>query len=83
MSRPRRGYYEAEFKLITLDPSQFEENQLTDRYFLMLEHTICEHPAYWLWSHDRWKRTREQFNDRYYVKNGKVFEYDVPLSKRK
>ena len=49
----------------------------------MMEHTICAHPAYWLWSHDRWKRTREQFNDRYYVKNGKVFEYDVPLSKRK
>lgn len=49
----------------------------------MLEHSICEHPECWLWTHDRWKRTREEFNDRFYVKNGKVFEYDVPLSKRK
>lgn len=83
VSRTRRGYYEAEFKLITREPKQYAENEITDKYFQMLEHSICEHPECWLWTHDRWKRTREEFNDRFYVKNGKVFEYDVPLSKRK
>lgn len=28
----------------------------------MLEQNICEAPQYWLWSHRRWKRTRERFN---------------------
>ena len=81
--RVRRGYYEAEFKLITRTPNQYGENQLTDTYFQLLEHTICAHPAYWLWTHDRWQRTRKEFNDRFYVKNGKVFAYDIPLSQRK
>ena len=34
----------------------------TERYFRLLEDTICRHPQYWLWSHKRWKRTREEFN---------------------
>ena len=83
VSRVRRGYYEAEFKLITRTPNQYGENQLTDTYFQLLEHTIYAHPAYWLWTHDRWQRTRKEFNDRFYVKNGKVFAYDIPLSQRK
>jgi KDO2-lipid IV(A) lauroyltransferase len=29
-----------------------------------------------LWSHNRWKRTREEFNRRFEVVNGKVFPID-------
>ncbi len=29
----------------------------------MLEDNIREAPQYWLWSHRRWKVTREMFND--------------------
>lgn len=79
--RPRRGYYEAELKLVTREPGKYAENEITDIYFRLLERTIQAEPAYWLWTHDRWKRTREEFNDRFYVKNGKVFEREVPLSK--
>ena len=57
----RRGYYEAEFKLITLEPKKMAEFQLTDIYFSHLEQTIQRAPAYWLWSHNRWKRTHEEF----------------------
>ncbi len=70
--RLRRGYYEATFKLITRDPQQSKEFELTDIYWRMLEQTIREAPEYWLWSHNRWKRTREEFDARFEVVNGKV-----------
>lgn len=70
--RIRRGYYEAEFKLMTRDPQSLEEFALTDDYFKRLEESIRRAPAYWLWSHNRWKRTREEFDRKYEVVNGKV-----------
>ena len=30
----------------------------------MLEETIGRHPDYWLWSHNRWKRTRKMLEQR-------------------
>ncbi len=76
--RIKRGYYEAEFKLITREPKGMDEFEITDAYFRMLERTIRQHPEYWLWTHDRWKRTRERFNRRFEVVDGKVREKDVP-----
>jgi Lauroyl/myristoyl acyltransferase len=38
----------------------------------MLEETINKEPRYYLWTHKRWKRTREEFNRRFQVVNGKV-----------
>lgn len=70
--RIRRGYYEAEFKLITREPQQLEEFKLTEIYYQMLEESIQRAPAYWLWSHNRWSRTREEFNERFEVVDGKV-----------
>ena len=70
--RVRRGYYEAEFKLVARNPKSMPEFALTDTYFRMLEDTIRQAPAYWLWSHNRWKRTREEFNRRLDPKTGKV-----------
>lgn len=70
--RIRRGYYEAEFKLITREPQQMPEFQLTDIYYQMLEESIRRAPEFWLWSHKRWSRTREEFNENWEVVNGKV-----------
>ena len=70
--RLRRGYYEAEFKLITREPKQLAEFELTDIYFRMLEESIRRDPACYLWSHNRWKRTREDFNLRYDPATGRV-----------
>ena len=80
MQRKRRGYYEAELKLITRHPQQMREFEITDIYYQMLEKTIRRAPAYWLWSHDRWKRTREEFNERFEVVNGKVREKSSSVS---
>ena len=71
--RIKRGYYEAEFKLITRNPREIEgEFGITDIYYQMLEQSIVRAPEFWLWSHNRWSRTREEFNERFEVVDGKV-----------
>ena len=60
MTRPKRGYYHCEFVLLHDEPQTLPEHQLTDRYFKALEQSIQGEPAYWLWSHRRWKRQRQQ-----------------------
>lgn len=68
----KRGYYEAEFKLITRKPEELKEFEATSIYHQMLEASIRQQPELWLWSHNRWKRTREEFNERFKVVDGKV-----------
>lgn len=72
ITRPRRGYYVGEIKLITLDPKQTKDYELTDAYFRLLEESIRRAPQYWLWTHNRWKRTHEEFNIRYDEETGRV-----------
>ena len=62
MSRPRRGYYVVEYKLISFHAAQEEEYAITRRFFQMLEDNIHREPAYYLWTHNRWKRTHEEYN---------------------
>ena len=72
MSRPKRGYYTATYKLITREPNALPEHEITRRFFQMLEETIRKNPPYYLWTHNRWKRTKEEFDKRYEVVKGKV-----------
>ena len=74
MRRVKRGYYECEFKLIERHSENIPDYELTERYMQELEKTIRRDPALWLWSHDRWSRTKEEFDIRWYVKDGKVYE---------
>lgn len=61
VKRVKRGYYHGEFKCITLNPSEMPVYAITDKYSEWLEKQIQEAPAYWLWSHNRWKRTKEEW----------------------
>lgn len=61
VTRVKRGYYHASFELLTLHPAELPEYRLTDMYSEHLEQQIKEAPAYWLWSHNRWKRTKEEW----------------------
>lgn len=72
VSRPKRGFYEAEFRLITREPKQMADFAITDEYFRLLEASIRRAPEYWLWTHNRWKRTHEEFNLRYDPETGRV-----------
>lgn len=74
MSRPKRGYYTATYKLITREPNTLPADDITRRFFCLLEGTIRQEPAFYLWSHNRWKRTKEEFDRRFQVINGKVVE---------
>ncbi len=73
--RTRRGYYEAEFIPITRKPKEMPEFSITDAYFEMLEKSIRRAPEFWLWSHNRWKRTKEEFLQRFYVVGTTIYEY--------
>ena len=74
VKRVGRGRYECEFQVITRQPATMGEFELTDIYFRRMEQTINRAPQYWLWSHNRWKRTREEFERRFRVVDGRVVE---------
>lgn len=56
--KPKRGYYETTFEVLFENPEQFSETEIMKAYIQKLEETISEEPAYYLWSHRRWKNKR-------------------------
>lgn len=72
VSRICRGHYRCDMQLITTEPEKYKDWEITDEYFKRLEKTIQRQPELYLWSHKRWKRTREEFNLRYDKKTGRV-----------
>lgn len=80
MQRPERGKYICTFRLITDKPAEMQENEITARFFKMLENTIKRDPRLYLWTHDRWKRNHEHFDKYYVMENGHVIKRkDVEL----
>lgn len=59
MSREQRGHYNVTYHLIAEDPKQCEEGFILEQYVRHVERFIQTHPDNWLWSHRRWKHTRE------------------------
>ncbi len=57
----KRGRYEVEAELICEGPEDLKPFEITDRHVRILENLIREEPAYWLWSHRRWKHSYERF----------------------
>lgn len=60
----KRGYYEVEFKLLTKNPKETSEFQITEAHTKTLENIIINKPDYWLWSHKRWKFKKEDIEKR-------------------
>ncbi|MFA6588757.1 MAG: lysophospholipid acyltransferase family protein [Bacteroidales bacterium] len=56
----KRGYYSTEFKLITDKPGETADNEITEEYSRLMEQSILREPAFWLWTHRRWKHRRNQ-----------------------
>ncbi len=59
--RECRGCYVARLQCLTETPGEYEDYQLTEMYIRALEQTIRRAPQYWLWTHNRWKRTRAEW----------------------
>ncbi len=55
VKRIKRGYYETTFTTITEEPKTFDNFEITDLFFKMVEQQILEAPQYYLWTHKRWK----------------------------
>ena len=72
MERPRRGQYVCTFRLLSPHAAQEPDDEITRRFFQMLEETIRRAPSYYLWTHNRWKRTHEEFDRQYVMVNGKA-----------
>ena len=56
----KRGYYSMEFKLITDRARETADNEITEKYSRLMEESILRNPAFWLWTHRRWKHKRNQ-----------------------
>ncbi len=54
----RRGYYEVDCIPLCLEPKATTEYEITNQQFSLLEDILRNEPAYWLWSHRRWKYKR-------------------------
>ncbi len=55
ISRSKRGHYNVDMKLLNENPAAGKEGELTKQYAVMLEQSIRQDPALYLWSHKRWK----------------------------
>ena len=62
LERPRRGLYVCTLHLITDRPQDLPPNELTRLSFQWLEKSIRRAPQYYLWTHNRWKRTHEEYD---------------------
>jgi len=63
MEKVKRGYYRGTVRVITDKPKDEPENSITETYIHAMEKTILRDPAYWLWTHKRWKRNREEVEE--------------------
>lgn len=54
----KRGYYSAEFIPFEETPKDVPNFEITDRFLRLLEQQITEEPAYYLWTHKRFKHRR-------------------------
>lgn len=56
--KKKRGYYSCKFTTLIKNPDDYPEHEITHIHNRFTERIIQEEPAYWLWSHRRWKRKR-------------------------
>ena len=66
--RIKRGYYHLTFNPMTYQIGKIPDYELTDNFTHILEKMIRERPAFWLWSHKRWKRTKKEWLKRQELK---------------
>ena len=58
ITKVKRGYYEADFRVLCEDPARVEEFEITRKYLNVLEDVIRKRPELYLWRHKRWKYQR-------------------------
>lgn len=51
----KRGYYETTFELMTNDANSYNNYELTELFLRKVEKIVKEKPAYYFWTHNRFK----------------------------
>ena len=59
MKKLKRGHYHIVLETIAEAPYEKGDMRVIDQYARMVEEQMREQPAYWLWSHRRWKHARD------------------------
>lgn len=55
VKKVKRGYYETTFSPLAINPQEYDDYEITDAFFKLVEKQIRETPEYYLWTHNRWK----------------------------
>jgi Kdo2-lipid IVA lauroyltransferase/acyltransferase len=55
VQRVKRGFYTLNLSVITENPAELADGEITKAYAAKLEEAIRKSPGSWLWSHRRWK----------------------------
>jgi KDO2-lipid IV(A) lauroyltransferase len=63
IQKVKRGFYELTLIPITIAPTETADGEITTKYAQLLEKSILQSPASWLWSHKRWKHKRSEENN--------------------
>lgn len=56
IQKVKRGFYQTTFEVLSENPSEMPDFQITDMFFERLNQQIYEQPEYYLWTHNRFKR---------------------------
>lgn len=59
VEKTKRGHYQVHLRTLHESPESIPQYSITQQYVEILEQAIKQQPEYWLWSHRRWKLTRE------------------------
>jgi len=62
VERLGRGRYKIHLEVISAEPAQTEYGYIMSSYVSLLERNILRSPAFWLWSHMRWKHIEGFYN---------------------
>lgn len=60
IKKAKRGYYNLSTTLITENPKDHPEGEISELHTRHLEKNIREQPHIWLWSHRRWKHKKPE-----------------------
>ena len=63
VNRIKRGYYEAEFELLTDNPKKTKKYEITNIFTKWLEKDIYKDPTQYLWTHNRFKHRHKAPKD--------------------
>ena len=58
VEKVKRGYYKASLLPLAEDAKNYEDFEITDKFFTQLEQQINKKPEYYLWTHKRFKHAR-------------------------